>query len=733
MAGVSQALFDETVKENMGEFGLSEEEARRDAVLELRSQGASLRGVNTGLEEEEEEDSLQALVREIGAQNAPPLNCGDDIRARRCAEALKLMGRQPEGRRVALEFEGCFRALQRVASSNAVAPSTTLAAISACANLIADDENGIAGVKLEHSGALSILASRLSEGRGTEEDTIEIRHAVCVALANAAASSEHLRDAAAHAGAANAVAEAMSPFRHPRVRCTAARAATRLVESAPCRHQVLATHGVEYAISLCDDPGDDLCAAGLLLLSALLRNSSDDLTAVKDIMDRGGARSMFLALRRAPVFGTTGSDIDTVDNFLAGLRSVMTVVSNHEAVRELLLVQGIVGESARLLSMCFTTGVPIKPGDSPQWSPSEHILDAAIMVTSLLLLLAPFAHSLLGELNQEITTCGLVLADSIERCSSSIDHCIHEERDRGRQLSCENANIDSGRDMLVRFARVRLNSLSALAASASSEKRCLDLMLAGSREEGQLGPIIPRCLHIIRTMYQFDFEATRSAVNVVRNFCLPERTRIAIVNIGALPPLLSLVSSSRDPNAVAVAAAAIRILLGGITSQNPGNLVPQDALLLLHATLRTAPKISSAILTIQLEKLHPHARVELARALAALAQSLCRDAATATEEEATSDCRIPERVTLSELRTERGVCFIGFLLFSGHSTLVNEALQALLDLSPELFPSRSRFFQILGAGGSIACDKGPTFEDKLAELADSGIPLANELQKRLPR
>jgi len=44
---ITQDTFDEAVRENMEEFGMSQQEAVEDAVKQFEAQGASLRNVNT--------------------------------------------------------------------------------------------------------------------------------------------------------------------------------------------------------------------------------------------------------------------------------------------------------------------------------------------------------------------------------------------------------------------------------------------------------------------------------------------------------------------------------------------------------------------------------------------------------------------------------------------------------------------------------------------------------------
>ena len=39
------------------------------------------------------------------------------------------------------------------------------------------------------------------------------------------------------------------------------------------------------------------------------------------------------------------------------------------------------------------------------------------------------------------------------------------------------------------------------------------------------------CVHVVRSMHRFDIEATRTAVNVLRNLCLPQRARSLVAKV----------------------------------------------------------------------------------------------------------------------------------------------------------------------------------------------------------
>lgn len=144
---------------------------------------------------------------------------------------------------------------------------------------------------------------------------------------------------------------------------------------------------------------------------------------------------------------------------------------------------------------------------------------------------------------------------------------------------------------LLPWGHTRANVLAVLLLMASSEERCRDLLAMVGKP----------CVRVLASdASRTDFEGVRLAATLLRNLAMPAPNRPLLGEADALGALCRHVGH-RDPNTAVIVAAALRLLV----EATPVNATRQIG------SSTTGP--FEPVLALDLTKLHPHARAELAR------------------------------------------------------------------------------------------------------------------------
>uniref|UniRef100_A0A7S0ITF7 Protein HGH1 homolog n=1 Tax=Calcidiscus leptoporus TaxID=127549 RepID=A0A7S0ITF7_9EUKA len=168
-------------------------------------------------------------------------------------------------------------------------------------------------------------------------------------------------------------------------------------------------------------------------------------------------------------------------------------------------------------------------------------------------------------------------------------------------------NADTASAGLLLWGHARKNALACLVCIASNEARCKRLVLCntdtveGPGVGSSPGPsVCGCCVDILHSRAsRADMEGLRLSTNLLRNVSMPAANRAAVGAVGgAITGLLEQVSH-KEPNVAALVAATLRLLVQGCD---------------LNATrAASVPSVFGRILDLDMTRLHPHARAELAR------------------------------------------------------------------------------------------------------------------------
>ena len=201
---------------------------------------------------------------------------------------------------------------------------------------------------------------------------------------------------------------------------------------------------------------------------------------------------------------------------------------------------------------------------------------------------------------------------------------------------------------LLPWGHMRLNALAVLLLMASGEQRCRDL----------LALVCKPCVRVLASdASRTDFEGVRLAATLVRNLAMPAPNRPTLGEADAVGALCRHVGH-RDPNTAVVVAVALRLLV----EATPANAARQIG----NSTTEQGP--FAPILAVDLTKLHPHARAELARFVCLTVSGAWSGSRGLGAFDASQ---------LQQLTSAPALEFGAFLLASRHPMLHREACAAL--------------------------------------------------------
>jgi len=209
--------------------------------------------------------------------------------------------------------------------------------------------------------------------------------------------------------------------------------------------------------------------------------------------------------------------------------------------------------------------------------------------------------------------------------------------------------------LVLPHAKLRLSLLTATLHVSTSESRSRRLV---SKQVHQLVSDIA-----IKYM-EYDVEAVRCCANILRNLTLANSRTVILET--ALPATVSALLRSQDHHTAFIAAGIFRLAC------SRSGRADRDS----WARLVVDGRDLLAMLSLDLTRIHPHTRVELARALAALMEGI-----TAFEG------------SVPALETVQAVKFVAFLFEAPQPELHLEALQGL-DGLPEEFLKALPSFEI---------------------------------------
>ena len=227
------------------------------------------------------------------------------------------------------------------------------------------------------------------------------------------------------------------------------------------------------------------------------------------------------------------------------------------------------------------------------------------------------------------------------------------------------AAADTAAAGLTRWGHLRVNAASALLQLASTELASVELL------ERTDGAAAAACVGLLASRAaRADAEGVRVGATLLRNLCMP---RLSRARVGALGPpaaadaLLPHVGH-REPAVAGVVAACLRLLVEGCDA-NAWKFARAGAASAGDAAAAPAAGAAFAPLTeLELDKLHPFARAELARFVSLTIASVCGGG------DGGADDAAAQRALVSTAALRFGPCF---LLSSRHATLHQEAAAAL--------------------------------------------------------
>jgi hypothetical protein len=471
------------------------------------------------------------------------------------------------------------------------------------------------------------------------------------AMANLAANSDVNRDALAGAGALARLAAACAASPGPEFdRCAAAALGNIVAENGTCQQAAVDSGCTDALAKLV---GSDDAAVRQLAAKACENLGSDP--HILQPLVQAGVMEAFLRV--------VLEHRDSADGALAGLLHLVGALPAEAALARLVPRRGAV----TALTAALRCGPPTArlgalavlqqgaPPSTPLSDDDVAAFDGKLVDALIELILSVEAD----ELTAQLGSAALLRSLALTAAGGSL---LWGRPFAVRQLTAAvlraTAAIDTetteGQELLDQ-ARVRLDCLSVLNALACSEERCVAMVTdtaaaspqadsasaaaEAARElrvaslaqapgselepEPELEPelnsnLAAACVAVSR--HKYDLEGTRVAINLLRNLALPAPSCQQLLEAGVVTVFGNAVQH-KDPNVGACAAAALRIMVSHST-----------AVALAVCTARWSTEQNQGmeegkasggrgslvenLLRLDLEKTHPHCRVELARALA---------------------------------------------------------------------------------------------------------------------
>ena len=225
------------------------------------------------------------------------------------------------------------------------------------------------------------------------------------------------------------------------------------------------------------------------------------------------------------------------------------------------------------------------------------------------------------------------------------------------------AAADTAAAGLTRWGHLRVNAASALLQLASTELASVELL------ERTDGAAAAACVGLLASRAaRADAEGVRVGATLLRNLCMP---RLSRARVGALGPpaaadaLLPHVGH-REPAVAGVVAACLRLLVEGCDA-NAWKFA-RAAAASAAGDAAAAGAAFAPLTELELDKLHPFARAELARFVSLTIAAVCGGG------DGGADDAAAQRALVSTAALRFGPCF---LLSSRHATLHQEAAAAL--------------------------------------------------------
>lgn len=224
-------------------------------------------------------------------------------------------------------------------------------------------------------------------------------------------------------------------------------------------------------------------------------------------------------------------------------------------------------------------------------------------------------------------------------------------------------DVDTAKSGLMRWGHLRANLLQVLLHVANSEARCIRIL------ELSNDTAAAECVAILTSAAaRSDTEGVRTGANLLRNLSMPASAR---PRIGALPdlfPALLKQVAHPDPNVQAVVGATLRILCEGCIA---------NATIAARAASDPAGGVEGdgfgRITRLDLSRMHPFCRVELARFISIVVVACAAAAAAAPPPSPTA----PEGAQQLALSAPDALGFAAFVLGGRHAALHKEFCTAL--------------------------------------------------------
>uniref|UniRef100_A0A7S3LJB6 Uncharacterized protein n=1 Tax=Aplanochytrium stocchinoi TaxID=215587 RepID=A0A7S3LJB6_9STRA len=288
-------------------------------------------------------------------------------------------------------------------------------------------------------------------------------------------------------------------------------------------------------------------------------------------------------------------------------------------------------------------------------------------------------------------------------CTVAIDSMLEDTL--RKRVTDPNADVD--RKLILIQAQLRKASLFVLSQFATSEERCLQLVSLEPTDKDLFDgrdKIIPLCGHIVASMGKFDLEATNIACNLLRNMFISDNSReIALkqLKLGQFGSALIDLCSNRNQNTASIAAGITRFVCSSHSLEDLQNAFPESTM--------------AKALNLDLTKIYPTVRVELARALSHAMQTVAKFS--------------KESEPLAKLLlTTEAVSLVAFLLQSKHGILVTEALDALRVLPPALLKVAGKEVKIYLPMDELTDDEEPELTEKDMEALEEALKKLDTLE-----
>lgn len=257
--------------------------------------------------------------------------------------------------------------------------------------------------------------------------------------------------------------------------------------------------------------------------------------------------------------------------------------------------------------------------------------------------------------------------------------------------------------LLLPHATTRLHALETLLKLCTSETRCRFLL----RKPG-----LPSLFFAISRNYcDYDYEATRLAISILKNLALADSTLVTTQCGGCITEFVShVLRSSQDQNTVYIASGIFRTCCS-----RAGRTSREAFCELMRSDTNSSNSYLVQIMSIDLVKTHPHTRVELARAIANLMEAMGAFRTAGDD------------VNTSALETLQAIKFVSFLLQAPSAELRLEAVDAILGLPDGLLDMLSSH-EVEIVPGTMLVGKLKDIWEESKDVVDS-IPTVNVSRK----